>query len=73
MALDKAAANEVVHGAAGGRQRDQDQLGQLLERQLAVGVLEVVQQLDLGQRQLERPDRLEQVRVAVLVEEHDSA
>ena len=33
--------------------------------------LEVVQELDLGQRQLERADGLEQVRVAVLVEVDD--
>ena len=46
-------------------------LGGLLERELARLVLEVVEQLDLGQRQLERADRLEQVGVAVLVEEHD--
>ena len=36
-----------------------------------LGVLEVMQELDLGERQLERADRLEQVRVAVLVQEDD--
>ena len=48
-----------------------DELGALLERQLARGVLEVVEQLDLGERELERPDRLEQVGIAVLVQLDD--
>ncbi len=42
-----------------------------LERQLVVGRLEVVEQLELGEADLERADRLEQVRVAVLVQIDD--
>jgi hypothetical protein len=48
-----------------------DAFGGLLEGELARGVVEVVQELDLGQRQLQRADGLEQVRVAVLVEVDD--
>jgi hypothetical protein len=48
-----------------------DAFGGLLERELAGGVVEVVQKLDLSQRQLQRADRFEQVRVAVLVEVDD--
>jgi len=62
------AANEIVDGSAGRGQRNQDQPSQILERQLVVGILEVVQELDLRERQLERPDGFEEVGVAVLVQ-----
>ena len=70
-ALGEAAPDEIVDHPAGGGQRDVDDLRGLLEAELARLVLEVVHQLDLAERQLERADRLEQVRVAVLVHEHD--
>src|SRR6185312_5540028 len=70
-ALREAAPNQVVDHAAGGGQRHVDELGGLLERALARLVLEVVQQLDLGQRELQGAKRLEQVGVAVLVHEDD--
>ena len=48
-----------------------NELGRLLERELTWLVLEVVQELDLRQRQLERAQGLEQVGIAVLVDEHN--
>ncbi len=48
VARDEAAAHEVVDRPAGGRQRDVHALGRLLQRSARVGVLEVVQQLDLA-------------------------
>ena len=63
--------DEVVDHPAGGGHRHVDHLGRLLERQLARLVVEVLEQLDLGERELERADGFEQVGVAVLVEEHD--
>ena len=71
VALDEAAPDEVIDRPAGGGQRDEHELGAPPSASARGRVLEVVQQLDLGQRQLERPDRLEQVGVAVLVQEHD--
>ena len=47
------------------------EVGRVLERQRRRSLVEVVQQLDLRQRQLERADRLEQVGVAVLVQVDD--
>src|SRR5262249_32714042 len=43
----------------------------LLERQHVIGVLEVVEELDLRKRQLQLTDRFEQVVIAVLVQVDD--
>ncbi len=59
MALDEPAPHEVIDHPARGGQRHEHGLSRLLQRQLVLGALEVMQQLDLGQRQIERPNRLE--------------
>ena len=71
VAKDETAADEVVDHPARRGQRNDDEFCRLLQRQLTIGVLEVVQELDLGERQLQRSNSLEQVRVAVLVQEDD--
>src|SRR5581483_9512791 len=52
--LSEAAADEVVDHPARRGQRYVDALGSLLEGELARLVLEVVQELDLRERELER-------------------
>jgi hypothetical protein len=50
-----------------------NELSALLERELSPGLLEVVEELDLRQRQVERANGLEQVGIAVLVEVDDES
>jgi hypothetical protein len=50
-----------------------NELSALLERELSPGLLEVVEELDLRQRQVERANGLEQVGIAVLVEIDDES
>src|SRR5579864_863678 len=71
VALHEAAGDQVLDEPAGGGQGEADGLGALLEGQLAGDVEEVMEQLDLAERQVDRADRLEQVGRAVLMQVRD--